>query len=369
MLSAPDTFDSRKFVTIAVGKASIAMTQGAIDALGARVSRALVIHKASSVDETLPLLPAGGEVRAIPSAHPVPDERSLTAGRALLDAVDSLASDDVLVFLISGGTSSLVEVLADGVHLDDLAAFNRAALASGDGIEAINLGRARLSRIKAGGLTQRLRGRRAIALFISDVPTDDPAVIGSGLLAPVFGDAVEREIVATVTEACAAAASCARTLSVGSPISVRDSRFEGDVAEVAKQLLRECGSTPVWFAAGGESTVRLPTTPGRGGRNQHLALLVARAIQGQADVACLAIGTDGNDGVTDDAGALVDGGTWQRILDAGIDPQRSLDEADSGTALEASGDLIHTGPTGTNVGDVFLLARGAARGDAGVPVL
>lgn len=362
-------FASRAIVVIAVGKASIAMTEGAIDVLGSRVSRALVIHKARDTSEAMTSLPSGGELRVIASAHPVPDQRSLQAGSELLAAVDGLSKDEMPLFLVSGGTSSLVEVLADGVALDDLAAFNRAALAGGEGIEAINLGRARLSRIKAGGLTRRLRNRSALALFVSDVPNDDPAVIGSGLLANVAEDRVEREVVASVTEARNAAASRASELGWESKVHVRDRRFDGDVDHVARQLVSECVPAPYLLVAGGETTVRLPAKPGRGGRNQQLALIVAKSIQGAPDAACLVIGTDGDDGVTDDAGAVVDGGTWQRIRDAGIDPQRSLDHADAGSALEASGDLIHTGPTGTNVGDLFLLVRGSTHGEPDPPVL
>jgi len=107
----------------------------------------------------------------------------------------------------------------------------------------------------------------------------------------------------------------------------------------------------VW---GGESTVKLPESPGRGGRNQHLALAAARLIAGQSDLLLLAAGTDGTDGVTDDAGALVDAETCARLALAELDADECLRRADSGTALAAAGDLIHTGPTGTNVGDLVI---------------
>jgi hydroxypyruvate reductase len=105
---------------------------------------------------------------------------------------------------------------------------------------------------------------------------------------------------------------------------------------------------------GGETTVRLPSATGRGGRNQHLALAAAGLIAGREDVLVLAIGTDGTDGNSDDAGGLVDGGTIERGRDAGLDPDQCLARADSGRFLGASGDLVHTGPTGTNVGDLVL---------------
>jgi hydroxypyruvate reductase len=108
------------------------------------------------------------------------------------------------------------------------------------------------------------------------------------------------------------------------------------------------------LVSGGETTVQLPRAPGRGGRNQHLALAAARRISGRDDMALLAAGTDGSDGNSDDTGAVVDGGTIERGRDAGLDPEACLAGADSGRFLEASGDLVHTGPTGTNVGDLLL---------------
>jgi glycerate 2-kinase len=130
-------------------------------------------------------------------------------------------------------------------------------------------------------------------------------------------------------------------------------RFAGDADRLAVRLTHELylsgAEVCVW---GGESVVRLPPNPGQGGRNQHLALAAARLIAGQDDLLFLAAGTDGTDGPTDDAGALVDGETCARVTVAGLDVERSLAAADSQAALAAAGDLVHTGPTGTNVGDL-----------------
>ncbi len=134
---------------------------------------------------------------------------------------------------------------------------------------------------------------------------------------------------------------------------ISETRFDGDADRLAVRLTHElCLSGAQVCVWGGESVVRLPDNPGRGGRNQHLALAAARLIAGQEDLMFLAAGTDGTDGPTDDAGALVDGETCARVTVAGLDVEHSLLRADSQSALAAAGDLVHTGPTGTNVGDL-----------------
>jgi hydroxypyruvate reductase len=132
----------------------------------------------------------------------------------------------------------------------------------------------------------------------------------------------------------------------------------GDAERLGRRLAGQVtalsrGSLRVW---GGETTVRLPPQPGRGGRNQQLALAAALALDGHPGIALLAAGTDGIDGASEDAGAIVDGGSVLRMRDGGVDPRRALRDADAGTALAASGDLVHTGPTGTNVGDLLIAA-------------
>lgn len=346
----------------AVGKAAESMTLGAYDALSSAIERALLITRDA---------PASAELRAraglevILGAHPLPDERSLAAGERLLGWVASLPPTAQPLFLISGGASSLVEVPEAGVTLQDLESLTRRSFAEGIAIGELNEKRAALSRIKGGRLASRLGGRPALALFISDVPEDDPRVIGSGLMgAAGGGDAVERRIVASVDHAVAAVAGAAAGL--GLTVQASAQRFAGDAVRLASRFAHElrvsAAQLCVW---GGESTVRLPPVPGRGGRNQHLALAAARAIAGHADLLLLAAGTDGVDGVTEDAGALVDAGSCARCALAELDVERCLEQADAARALEASGDLVHTGPTGTNVGDLVIglkLAGDAAHG-------
>jgi hydroxypyruvate reductase len=342
---------------LAVGKAAGAMAQGAAAALGSRVVDGLAVLPPG-------YLPHGFDAAAhgidlVYSSHPLPDERSLEAGAKVMEYVARLPEDAALLCLVSGGASSLVEALVPGKTLDDLQSLNRWALQSGAPIAEINAARRQLSRLKGGGLARLAGDRRLHALMISDVPGDDPRVIGSGLL----HDATTREapvhIVASITHACRAAAAAARARGLRTRI-VR-TRLAGDAAQLGARIASALSRQPpgVLQVRGGESTVRLPENPGRGGRNQHLALAAAlefERLQLQGAY-LLAAGTDGIDGASDDAGALVDAGTCLRARDAGCDAYQSLARADSGTLLDAAGDLLHTGPTATNVGDLVLTLR------------
>ena len=344
-----------------VGKAAESMALGAYDALGGAIERALLITRDAPLSPEITRL--GAEV--LIGAHPVPDERSLAAGGRLLAWVESLPGEVEPLFLISGGASSLVEVPEAGVTLPDLEALTRRAFAEGLAIGELNRRRAALSRIKGGRLAGRLRGRPARALFISDVPDDDPRVIGSGLMGPAAegDDRVERQVVASVDQAVAAVAVAAAAL--GLTVHPPGRRFAGEAVRLAARFARELHTgTAQLHVWGGESTVMLPPHPGRGGRNQHLALAAARLIAGRPELMLLAAGTDGSDGVTEDAGALVDADTCARIALAELDAERGLERADSAPALASSGDLVHLGPTGTNVGDLVIglkLGADAAR--------
>lgn len=365
---------------IALGKAAQSMAEGALDALGDRVLDGLVVSKAGHLDEAR--LSAAG-LTCLEGAHPVPDERSLRAGQALVEFIQSRPKERHLLFLISGGTSGLVELLHAGIDLPMLQRVNQWLLGSGLPIDAMNRVRKSLSRIKGGGLIPFLQERPAQVLLISDVPGDDPGIVGSGLLVadrsptddlkdlalpdwlramlpPVSADAaagasnVQVRIVASLADAREAAADKGREL--GYPVSLNRAHLGGDVNIVGQRLAYELGDAwPGLYIWGGEPTVRLPEQPGQGGRNQHLALLVASQIAGRRDVCFLSAGTDGGDGPGEDAGALVDGGTvsrGSRVL--GVTPQVCLEKADSGRFLAASGDLIQTGPTGTNVMDLMI---------------
>jgi glycerate 2-kinase len=336
----------------AIGKAASAMALGAHDVLGVSIERTLIITKD---DHVAPQLLVLRNVEIHESAHPVPDQRSLAAGAALLKWVQELPGSVEPLFLISGGASSLVEVLEEGVTFEQLGRLNAEGLASGIPIGELNARRSKLSRIKGGGVARLLGDRPGRALFISDVPSDDPAVIGSGVLgpAPDHPDRIERTIVASLDHAVDGV--CVTAEKLGLDVRRPACRFDDDAARLAVRFTHElhlnAAQVCVW---GGESTVQLPPNPGRGGRNQHLALAAARLLAGQSNMMLLSAGTDGTDGVTDDAGALVDSETCARLSVSGIDVDDCMRRADSGTALAASGDLVHTGPTGTNVGDLVI---------------
>jgi glycerate 2-kinase len=350
----------------AVGKAASAMALGARDALGDAIHSMLVVTKHGHSDPELARAPG---VRVRETAHPVPDDSSLAAGAEMESRLAALPPDQMPVFLVSGGASSLIEALRDGISLADLRALNDRGLAAGRDIAELNAQRATVSRLKAGGVARLLDGRRALALFISDVPGDDPDVIGSGLLGRHAGaaDAIQRVIVANVDTAVRSAIDAAR--AHGLELDARATRFDGDAGAVAGEFLAALRDTAadglVW---GGESTVTLPQRHGRGGRNTHLALAIARQLRANEPWLLLSAGTDGTDGPTDDAGAIVDAGTLDRAMLAGCDVERAWRDFDSGTALEAAEDLVHTGPTGTNVGDILIAIKQSATSLRGHPL-
>lgn len=364
-------------VIVAIGKAASSMLEGALQ-VQPNVP-ALLITKDGHVSPTLRNRTGVGIIEA---GHPLPDARSLYAGRRLLEFIAAAPGDRPLLFLLSGGASSLVEVLPTGVTLDDWRRVNAWLLGSGLDIHAMNAVRKRLSCIKGGRLLEHLGGRRAVVLMMSDVPGDDPASIGSGPLLPCDVAALPenlpdwiRDLLDTAPpQPCvddprwALVASCIlasnataldgavrAAFCLGLPIYRHDVFLRGDAAGagvwLARQLVDAAPGVHLW---GGETAVNLPAQPGRGGRNQHLALSAALQLAGQPGITLLAAGTDGTDGPTEDAGACVDGTTVAAIRAAGIDPEDALRRADSGTALAAVDALVRTGPTGTNVMDVVL---------------
>jgi hydroxypyruvate reductase len=361
---------------VAIGKAAAAMTRGALDA--GVVERALVITKYGHADRL-----ADERITRLEAGHPVPDEASLAAGSALLGFIASAPAQQPFLFLLSGGASALVEVLPQGMTLDDLMQLNSWLLGAGLDIASMNRVRKRFSCIKQGRLACALAGRPTLNLLISDVPGDDPAVIGSGPLVPdtqadrplpPLPDAfaahlgavptppgvdaacfapVETHLLTSNQTARAAAAEAGRRL--GLPVVMHETLLTGDVADAARTVADTLlAATPGLHVWGGETTVKLPPEPGRGGRCQQLALLVAERISGHDDISVLAAGTDGSDGPGDDAGALVDGETIARGEAEAYRVHEAIARADAGSFLEASGDLITTGPTGTNVMDLVL---------------
>lgn len=360
------------FHLVALGKAAAAMTAGALDAVGADLRSGLVVTRYGHLDEPVYADP---RLMCLEASHPLPDAQSLAAGNALQLFMERTPGDARFLFLISGGTSSLVEAPVAGVTPDELRRLNRWLLGSGLPIAEVNRVRTAVSCIKGGRLAAQLHGRHVTQLLISDVPGDVIGDIGSGLLIPSPPKALPRLpaefaalplhsgavraagtvdsfIVASnrhardaVVRAACAAGHAAQDRGT---LPAADARACGEI--IARELMEASPGVYVW---GGESTVRLPPNPGAGGRNQHLALAAAKAMSGRPDAFLLAASTDGSDG-SDDAGALVDGGSLVRGRDGGYDADLCLERAAAAEFLEASGDLVHTGPTGTNVMDLVI---------------
>jgi hydroxypyruvate reductase len=334
----------------AVGKAAAAMMQGAVDALGDGLERGLVVAPEGAIPPALAGRPG---MQALEGGHPRPDERSLAAGRALLEFAAATPAGGRALLLVSGGASALLEVPAAGVSLEDLRALFDRALSERLDIERLNRERIKLSAVKGGRLPGLFRGASVEALMISDVPRDDPAVLASGLL---DSPGLAPRLVGSIDEALEAIVRAAEARGIRAERGTE--RLAGDAEATARRICHELavGNADLQVH-GGETVVRLPARPGRGGRCQHLAVAAAQAIAGHAELMLLAAGTDGRDGASEDAGAIVDGGTIERAADAGLDAAAALEAADCGPLLEATGDLLYTGPTGTNVGDVVLALR------------
>ena len=341
---------------VAIGKAASAMALGAREALGDALLAGLVLTK---YDHLEPELEADARFDCRESAHPVPDAASLAAGEALVGFLRAVPDEDHLLVLVSGGASALVERLVDGMTLEQLRRRTDALLAEGVPIGEINRVRRTLSTIKGGAALDHLGRCRVTQLLVSDVPGDRPGDIGSGPFVAPEGAAaaarVDTRIVASsaIAQAAVVAEAERRGLVVRQPAGSLDGDVGATCERIAARLL-DPDAAPGIYVWGGEPTVVLPPDPGRGGRNQHLALALAVRVAGRDDVTVLVAATDGSDGPTSDAGGVVDGATLARGAALGLDAERALAGADAGGWLERAGALVTTGPTGTNVMDLAI---------------
>jgi glycerate-2-kinase len=389
----------RRLWLVALGKAGATMARVVEQVAGDRIAGGLVVTKDG---HGLPL-----EIsRVLEAGHPVPDERSEAAARAVLELVRSARSGDVVLLLLSGGASALTACPAAGLDRKDLADTTRVLLGCGADITEVNAVRKHLTELSGGRMAAAAGCGRIEALVISDVPGDALDVIGSGPCAPdpsrfedalavlqrrgvqatvppavlehlrrgargelpetpkpgdaVF-DKVRHSIVARNADAVQAAAGAARERG-RRPLMLGEV-LRGEARDVGRRLgalLRAIEPAgPVCAIAGGETTVTLRGA-GRGGRSQELALSaaveLAQAIghEAAARLALLAFGTDGTDGPTDAAGAFADAGTVARGAAAGADAQALLEANDAYSFFSREGGLFVTGPTGTNVMDLTL---------------
>jgi hydroxypyruvate reductase len=289
-------------------------------------------------------------IKVMEAAHPVPDAASEAGARAVLGAVRGLAAGDQVIALISGGASALLALPGPGLTLEDKQLVAKALLASGAPIGTMNRIRKALSGVKGGKLAAACQPARLVTLAISDVPGDDPAVIGSG---PTWHEGADYRMIATPGMALAAAAEfCA---SQGLEARILGDAIEGEAAEVGRDMaamaLRESG--PVVLLSGGETTVTIGVgKPGRGGRNTEFLLSLAIGLDGAKNVYAIAGDSDGIDGTEDAAGAVIGPESLTRARQAGLDPAAMLAGHDSYSLFAALGDLVVTGPTLTNVNDI-----------------
>jgi glycerate 2-kinase len=395
-----------RIVLVAAGKAAVPMARAAEEVLGRHLDSGLAV----STSREGPL----ARVRLLTASHPVPDERGLAAAREVASLASALGREDLVIVLLSGGASALLPAPAEGLDLEDKARTTGLLLRAGATIRELNAVRKHLSWLKGGGLARVARPARVVTLALSDVVGDEVSTIASGPTVPdatTFGDALavlERYGVAGEVPAAVRArlergarGEVAETPKPGDPLFRRTrvevvgsnrlsldaaareartrglrplvltTRLEGEAREAARVLvavLRECVESdrplppPVCLLAGGETTVTV-RGDGRGGRNQEMAVAAAEALSGfpvPAVVACLA--TDGVDGASDAAGGVVDDRTVARAAALGLAPPAAFLAAnDTRSFLGPLGDLVVTGPTGTNVVDVVLLLAGGGR--------
>ena len=339
---------------LSIGKAASGMCLGALNTTEANCP-AIVVTKVHHVDDDLK---QHQHVRIIESAHPVPDQNSLIAGQVLLGAVSQLKKKEKLLLLVSGGASALAECLPDSMSLEDLQQATSQMLASGKTIAEINAHRKQMSSLKDGKLLQNFIGAQVQVFAISDVEGDSISVIGSGIGdTHRVNEAASHQIIAS--NKIIASNQIARDCIVKqvqenhSTLEVRlnqESLYD-DVFKLAPQIANQLKQgEPGIYIWGGEPTIQLPDNPGSGGRNQSLALALAKEIVGCDNITVLVAGTDGTDGPTDAAGGYADGSTFSNTAAA----QKALAAANAGSYLRDIGDIYISGPTNTNVMDLII---------------
>lgn len=334
---------------LATGKAAASMYLG-VPADWRTTAEALVVTKDGHGDE----LANDPQVKVIEAGHPVPNAQSLLAGDAALTFVSDCTASDRLLFLVSGGSSSLVEVPIAGLTLPDIQQRTEAMLAQDRPIQEINQARKQMSQVKGGRLLSHFSGAEITVLALSDVEGDQITDIGSGIGA---ADALVQsdyscEIIGSNAIAREAAAKAA--LSQGLRIVQNAETLYERVDLVAEKCAQEVLAGPSGlYVFGGEPTVVLPDNPGAGGRNQALALEFAAQIQGHSGISALFAGTDGTDGKTSAAGGFSDGDLFLAVPGA----SHALETANSAKYLQNTGYQFCTGPTGTNVMDLALILK------------
>ncbi len=370
---------------IAIGKAAIRMAPVGQEILGDRLTGGLVTLLPGTTLEISP------SIRTFQCGHPLPDTGTIAAGEYAARMLTNTKSGDILLALISGGGSAMFELPAPGVSLQDLQDLNRILLASGIAIQDVNTVRRAISRVKAGGLARLAAPAKSISIILSDVIGNQLSKIASGPtvlrsassakarqileehdLWPQVPTSVRNAletasakkrsaprpvnvIAASNHEVVESAQASAEALGYHTEVVTRQMKGEARWVggRIARRMLRKDIDRPTCFLWGGETTVQV-TGRGRGGRNQELALSAALAFSGSDRLALMSYATDGIDGPTDAAGAIVTGETIATIRELSMHPESHLEENDSYPPLAKVDALIRTGPTGTNLNDLVV---------------
>jgi glycerate-2-kinase len=383
--------DQARLIVIAVGKAAPAMARGAVDILGSRIDYGIVLTKDGHLD---------GDIEGFDlfeASHPVPDERGLRATREIVRAVGGLSQDDVVLALISGGGSALLELPRNPLTLEDMRQVTRRLMHAGAGIRDLNAVRSVLSQVKGGGLRRAMGGARCVSLLLSDVLGNDPEVIASGptirgtpssskarKIVSRFGieDAIPASVRQVLGEPDLPHGACPGDRDIWSVIADNETLvaelkrlverdglsarvqwrgFDGGATELGRLLVQNAGEASTGIdvlLGGGEATVEVRGN-GIGGRNTEAALAAAIGMDGIPDGSwCIgSLASDGDDGMASAAGAVADPESVARGRSRGLDARVFLDENDTATYFRETGGLVVTGPTGTNVNDVYVAVR------------
>jgi glycerate 2-kinase len=401
-LQTYDLGQYRHLYVVGGGKASAPMALALEEVLGDRITAGVISVKYGYTASTQRIL-------IEQAGHPIPDDRAVRATEKMIELLQQAGPEDLVICLLSGGGSALLAAPPPGITLADKRRVTNALLRSGATINEINVVRKHLSQIKGGGLTRLAQPARVISLIVSDVLGNPLDVIASGPTVPdtsTFADAwelIERydlvgdlpppvaqrlqegvagrvpetpkpgdpifaqtQNVIVASNALAVQAAVDQAEQEGLHALLLSTFVEGEAREVARVFAaigRELSQSdhpvarPAAVIAGGETTVTV-RGQGRGGRNQEFALSAAVALQGVAEVTVVAFATDGSDGLTNAAGAIVDDTTVERARALGLNPQQALADNDSHSFFQKLGDLIVTGPTNTNVADLYVVLAG-----------
>jgi glycerate 2-kinase len=403
------TFDLtqyKRIFLIGAGKAGAPMTRAVVECLDKRLEGGVVIVKEGYASDASELAAKGVEI--LEAGHPIPDERGRRGTLRIMEQLEGLTAEDLVLCVISGGGSALMHALVPGVSLLDLQHLTTTLLAVGADIQEINTLRKHLDQIKGGGLARAAAPAQVVTLILSDVIRDPLDVIASGPTVPdgsTFADAwdvlaryklldkvpgsirdhlerglrgevpdtpkqghpiftrVTNCIVGNNLQAAEAALQAAREAGYSGVLLTTEMQGEasqagralGALVRLVKQARQDQNRTvPVFLVAGGETTVTI-RGDGKGGRNQELALGAVEELADVDGVGLMTLATDGGDGPTDAAGAVVTGDSLKRASVLGFEPRDFLSRNDSYHFFAALGDLIKTGPTQTNVNDLTFL--------------